>query len=307
MTNWYKLDFSSNTVLVIYIDKLYNKLLDIIEPIPIELNCYTWIITQNFENFSKKIYLDIDKFINKLVNCKSLLINNINFEITRLPPNLIFYRELQYNILYPKNIAIFPETLEEYEYEECRFITETTTIPYIQQRISILNNIKKLNISCNNLDISILNYISSAFLTELSITARKLNNSNTILWPINIKILRLCVSSSCKFNLGILPHGLQEFIFNCEEYYNEIILPPTVIIFKWIISELYYYKTEKLIYTKIYNTLPDSIEHLTLVCENNTIIDKLPRNCKVFNFHECSDDIIDKLHAKYPQIEFNLD
>lgn len=286
---WYKIQFYRKRI-VIDFAYLSNAKLDTLSIIPKMYENYLY----KFNNDSYDPDFDMNKVIAKIPYCKYLKLDS-NFRYNKkfnLPPNITeLYTEAPYKI------TQYSETLEVYDYmsicgEYDIFIPKFS------------NNIELVKIYGDSIDILSLNNISTTINT-LILTLRKLNMVEIpIIWPINLKTLFLNIDK-IKGNIGILPYGLEVLSFKCSTKYEYMLLfPPTL---KKILFDMHLDYGEEYKYSEIFNTLPDCCTSIQIPFKHWKNIQKLPKECKSFNYYNCPPNVLEDLKSRYPTIEFTTD
>lgn len=263
----------------IRLELLTDDILEYINEIPEKYNNTTWFICG-----SNTHYIDIKLLMSKLIHCKNIFIATDEAKFaTNLPPNLEFYGENNYSF---DHYIDFPDTLKDFQQINYDYDYSRLDIPY-----NIPSQLDYIELIVKNLNKTFYNIKS---VKKLNIRLKTLGLNN-ILWPNTLQKLELRIDNECDKSFGILPYGLINFDIFVQTYNYPIEFPPTLTYLSLLISHKYKY-------ADTLNSLPDSIEYLSLWYDSCPNIVKLPDACKTFRYSGCPKDILDELKVKYPNV-----
>lgn len=291
--NRFRYAFCMCSDLIISLQYLTNEILDNIDDISMQYNNKLWHIKGVNPD------LNIDKLMEKLVNCKFLEISyndtqninnpNINFNrtIAKLPPKLESFTH--HNNL--NNILEYPDTLKQYHIYDYK--NDIINIPS-----NLPSTLEELYLTCNSINEKTFNnipiYISKLYIYIYD----NAENINNLLLPMCLRHYSLfyhfLIDNIPQIN--ILPYGLETFEFKCDKYNYSIELPNTIETFKFYCYE------DKYIYADCLNNLPNSIKHLEIYYDTCPNVYILPANCKTFIYVNCPLDVLFKLQKNYPNV-----
>lgn len=273
MIDWYK---QTKTHIYIKLSDLTNDRMSKCDIIPDKHNNKIVIIK------GKNNALDINKLImEKMIHCKYLELHTENLMISILPPNLVSYTETFHN-----DIVTFPDNLETYQFyadNEKNIIIIPSNLP---------QNLKNVILIGHSINDTMYNIPSSV--TSMIINVDTFDVEN-IIWPLNMKTVKIRINCKYDKDLGIFPHGLETFIFTCQTYDHKLIVPPTV-------TKFTFYTNFNSIYKHDFSELPDNIKILSLPYIKDYEIEKIPKNCEKFTYFRSPKNILEKLQSRYPNV-----
>lgn len=263
----------------IYLSILSNITVDDIEYIPLITNIILCDANDR---------LNIDELLVRFQEVKHLTIQHKceNLRITRYPNTL---KKLTIKSSTTQCVNI-PDTLESYTYDNSNYDNPVVLQQLPNKDILIKVIGQFLTPSFHNL---------SSLITVLDIQVESLG-MNIDNWPLNLKSLNLELTASAPsgdeqpdtYSFGLLPYGLEKFLFLAQYYHYQFEMPPTL--------KKFCFRCKVYRHTHCFDNLPDSC---VVVCVNYEIwpeIEKLPKKCKELYYIRCPEDVFYRItHSKY--------
>ena len=277
--NWY-------TETEIYLNRLSNEALDDLE------------IPSNFAN-RKSLYirsnnpdLDIDRFLDKFDSVditKMEIGSNCTGIIITRPPKTLKELYLYCNV----NISNLPNTLTDVNISNS---DDPIRIPLLPNSV--------INISINgesfgDMDLNLPPSVETIIFNLRDYTTTHFSN-----WPLNLKALYVTQNSynNCdNYSITMLPTSLRKLVIHMRNIPFFLDLPPLLEYLDLNVESPYAFSLEDII--------PDSVEFLRVkytFCPYMHTYDKIPANCKVFNYIRCPADVFKVLGKKYKKIKVYL-
>lgn len=297
-TSWYLLEYD-DTAIKIYINITYltNEKLDNLlnnnisfEHLPtINININTEYNDTNIIIEGVNNELNINKLLEYITSkitpicyLKLEITNNNNTKII-IPKNVLHLYTYNFNVNFLSSLSILKKL-------EIGNLEQPLDLPD-----NIPNTVEEIHISALYLTPSFYNLPSSV--TNLTIQITYIN-MNITLWPIHLKTLMIIILLNDHKSIGILPHGLINFIFIPNTYDYKLVLPSTLKILHYTSINSYKYN---------FDDLSDNIETLVLnytACHN---ISRLPISCKYFRYIETPNNIKCDILSKFPSVNISFE